>query len=70
MKCIITIASDSEALTGENRSGELMRILREQANRVENSVAGHWNIRDINGNHVGTMHLFAGTPFIPDENVF
>lgn len=58
---VLTIEVDNAAFDGENKTLELARILREQADRIEDSGFGRerWaNIRDTNGNIVGKAEIY------------
>ena len=63
MKFILSFRTDNDAFhNNENR--EIARILRHLADRVENSniSAYHSDVKDINGNIVGTYVLKETTP--------
>ena len=53
----VKIDSDNEAFSDGNAAGEVARILRELAARIEDSHDGSGNLRDFNGNRVGHWSL-------------
>ena len=58
MKITIKIDTKNDAFQGGNNGGETARILRELADRISNeqlSRHSNRNLRDVNGNVVGTF---------------
>lgn len=54
--------TDNDAFAGEDLIGEVARILREIASKIEGGTYSG-GVRDINGNRVGGFHLST-----PDED--
>lgn len=57
MDCMITVRMDNAAFA-DNPGGELVRILRKLAGKLEDKGEVHeegWSLRDINGNAVGEI---------------
>lgn len=55
----LKIKTENEAFSDGNRGAEIARILRDLAGAVEEQAgdAGNYNVRDINGNRVGTCKI-------------
>lgn len=62
MKAMLEIDMGNAAF--EDDPGELARILREVADKVENGVieGDEFVLRDLNGNHVGQMDVVGDAP--------
>ena len=52
----LEIDTENAAFEGDNLRGELVRILRAVARRIE-LHDDRGNVNDINGNRVGSFHL-------------
>ncbi len=57
----LTLETLNEAFDGANHPIELARILRVVANRIEAGQT-EGNVRDINGNRVGSFHSTVDAP--------
>lgn len=55
---LLRIETDNAAFHDDNEGrSEIARILRDAADRLENSSVHQWNLGDINGNSIGVAHL-------------